>query len=52
MKDIDAEGGLEPDNENVRDSVESLGLSENEVERPGPRVEILKSPKNDEKKEI
>ena len=43
-KDIEAEGGLETDNENVRDSVESLGLRENEKERPGPRVGMLKSP--------
>ena len=31
VKDIEAEGGLETDNKNVKDSAESSSLSENEV---------------------
>ena len=42
VKDIEAEGVLATNNDNLRDSLESSGLHGNEVERPEPRVGIFK----------
>ena len=41
VKDIKAEGVLETDQENVRDSLESSGLNRNEVENQGQELEYL-----------